>query len=172
MGRRRTTGNPANLTAREREVLNLIRQGLTNVQIAEQLDISFETAKSHVAGILSKLGVSTREEAAVWQAGAQRRWPFGRSVLGVTAVAIVAAAVAGLALLAWGLSRSGSGEEQPSPGATLRLYYLAPANTADWIASPDAISVAGIQLVNSAGELVSASSDATAVVIDRDRLPE
>ncbi|MEN4013939.1 MAG: response regulator transcription factor [Chloroflexota bacterium] len=51
------------LTEREREVLNLIVEGLNNKQIAERLVVSVSTAKSHVSSILSKLGVSTRTEA-------------------------------------------------------------------------------------------------------------
>jgi DNA-binding CsgD family transcriptional regulator len=52
------------LTAREAEVLRLVADGLTNTQIAEQLYISRKTASVHVSNILSKLGVSSRVEAA------------------------------------------------------------------------------------------------------------
>ena len=55
------------LTRREWEVLALIREGLTNDAIAERLAISSNTAKFHVSEILTKLGVSTREEAAAWR---------------------------------------------------------------------------------------------------------
>jgi NarL family two-component system response regulator LiaR len=51
------------LTEREAEVLNLMVEGLTNAEIAEELVISVATAKFHVSGILSKLGVATRTEA-------------------------------------------------------------------------------------------------------------
>jgi Response regulator containing a CheY-like receiver domain and an HTH DNA-binding domain len=97
------------LTPREQDVLALIRGGLTNEQIAERLGIGFETAKSHVAEILSKLGVATREEAAAWQPEPERRWSLGRIVFALAGTTVVAAAVAGLALLAWGLSRAGGG---------------------------------------------------------------
>ena len=52
------------LTAREGEVLRLVSDGRSNGQIAEALFISRKTASVHVSNILSKLGVSTRVEAA------------------------------------------------------------------------------------------------------------
>lgn len=52
------------LTAREREVLALIRQGHNNTRIAELLVVSRSTVKTHVSSILSKLGVTSRVEAA------------------------------------------------------------------------------------------------------------
>src|SRR5262245_39779119 len=55
------------LTARELEVLDLLRDGLTNREIAERLGISLAGAKFHVSEIISKLGVSGREEAALWR---------------------------------------------------------------------------------------------------------
>ena len=55
---------PYGLTEREREVLALMAAGRTNRQIAEELFISRSTASVHVSHILSKLGVSTRTEAA------------------------------------------------------------------------------------------------------------
>ena len=52
-------------TSREKEVLELICQGYTNAQIAEELNVSFHTAKAHVAGILRKLEVKNRLMAAI-----------------------------------------------------------------------------------------------------------
>jgi DNA-binding CsgD family transcriptional regulator len=60
---------PDVLTPRESEVLALLREGLTNEQIAGRLGISESGARYHVSEILSKLGVSSREEAARWQPG-------------------------------------------------------------------------------------------------------
>jgi DNA-binding CsgD family transcriptional regulator/DNA-binding beta-propeller fold protein YncE len=73
---------PDILTPREQEVLLLIRDGLTNEQIAERLGISHRTARYHVAEILSKLGVSSRREAAVWAASGATK-PWWRSVPGM-----------------------------------------------------------------------------------------
>jgi len=58
----------ASLTPREREILELIGQGLTNQEIADRLVIEVGTVKNHVHSILSKLGVSSREDAAAYLA--------------------------------------------------------------------------------------------------------
>jgi DNA-binding NarL/FixJ family response regulator len=61
---------PADLTLREQEILALIRQGLTNKEIAGQLRIRVPTVKNHVHRVLDKLGVSRRAEAiAIARAG-------------------------------------------------------------------------------------------------------
>lgn len=52
------------LSARELEVLDCIARGLSNAQVALQLVISLSTVKSHTASIYSKLGVSSRTQAA------------------------------------------------------------------------------------------------------------
>jgi NarL family two-component system response regulator LiaR len=51
------------LTDREKEILALMVEGLTNAAIADKLVVSRSTAKFHVSNILSKLGVSSRTEA-------------------------------------------------------------------------------------------------------------
>lgn len=51
------------LTEREREVLSLMVDGLSNTQIAGKLGVSSSTIKSHVSNVLSKLGVASRTEA-------------------------------------------------------------------------------------------------------------
>ncbi|MET0228428.1 MAG: LuxR C-terminal-related transcriptional regulator [Actinomycetes bacterium] len=59
----RATGPAAPLTPREREVLGLLVQGLTDQQIADALAISVRTAEKHVGGVLHKLDARNRTEA-------------------------------------------------------------------------------------------------------------
>jgi DNA-binding NarL/FixJ family response regulator len=61
---RRTAGDVTNLTLREREILDLLSDGLDNGAIAARLHLSAHTVRTHVANILRKLGVSSRAEAA------------------------------------------------------------------------------------------------------------
>jgi DNA-binding NarL/FixJ family response regulator len=56
------------LSAREIEVAALVREGLTNRQIAERLVISERTAQNHVQHILTKLGFTSRSQIAAWTA--------------------------------------------------------------------------------------------------------
>jgi NarL family two-component system response regulator LiaR len=53
------------LTARERDVLRLMVEGLANKQIAQRLGIGEKTIKTHVSRVLAKLGVADRTQAAV-----------------------------------------------------------------------------------------------------------
>ena len=65
----RHTGSPRpaynDLTARERDVLTLVVEGLANKQIAQRLGIGEKTIKTHVSRVLAKLGVTDRTQAAV-----------------------------------------------------------------------------------------------------------
>jgi DNA-binding NarL/FixJ family response regulator len=59
------TGNVANLSQRELEVLKLIVEGYSNPEIASKLYLSANTVKTHVRGIMNKLAVDDRVQAAV-----------------------------------------------------------------------------------------------------------
>ena len=62
--RRTTRSDPDGLTSREVEVLGMIDRGFTDAEIAKVLFISTRTVNHHVSSILTKLGVSTRNQAA------------------------------------------------------------------------------------------------------------
>ena len=135
------TGRPRHpdiLTPRQWDVLELIRQGLTNVQIAERLGITLDGAKFHVSEILGRLGLSSREEAAAWRPGERRPWwASGLALLGwpfrkltwtiwgkAAGAAVVVAAVGGIGVLVWGVVATGGPEEEmpvaltPDPSTT------------------------------------------------------
>lgn len=61
--RRRQEGASPELTEREREVLELVAQGLQNVAIAEQLHVSVHTVRNHIANLSAKLGAHSKLEA-------------------------------------------------------------------------------------------------------------
>ena len=65
-----TTTDPrlASLTDREREILGLIADGLTNRQIGDRLFLAEKTVKNYVSGLLAKLGMQRRTQAAVYGA--------------------------------------------------------------------------------------------------------
>ena len=65
LGARAAGGRPQ-LTAREVEVLQLVRDGLANKQIARQLESSERTVKAHLTSAFSRIGVSDRTQAALW----------------------------------------------------------------------------------------------------------
>jgi DNA-binding NarL/FixJ family response regulator len=68
-------GRFAALTARERDVLDAVAQGLDNAQIAARLGMSEKTVRNHLTAILPKLGAETRAQAIVQarEAGFGRR---------------------------------------------------------------------------------------------------
>jgi DNA-binding CsgD family transcriptional regulator len=111
--------HPEVLTPRQQEVLALLRRGLTNEEIARELNISPDGVKFHVSDILRRLHVESRHEAAAWQPEPVRpRWAmllapiFAIKKLHLGAVgyavaaAITGAAAVGVALLVWGVMRT------------------------------------------------------------------
>lgn len=110
------------LTPRQREVWELLRQGLTNEEIAVRLGISPDGVKYHVGDILRRLDVPNRYEAALWEPASDRRGllrallplPFlGKLKLNTLAYAaggaVIAATLAGVALLTWAVVSTNSG---------------------------------------------------------------
>jgi DNA-binding CsgD family transcriptional regulator len=59
--RKRTTGTREELTAQERQIAQLAREGLTNVEIGARLFISRRTVEYHLRKVFTKLGISNRE---------------------------------------------------------------------------------------------------------------
>ncbi|MEX1253564.1 MAG: helix-turn-helix transcriptional regulator [Dehalococcoidia bacterium] len=114
------------LTPREREVLDLLRLGLTNAEIGERLDISADGAKYHVSEIIGKLGVRNRREAAYWPErppwwaaavsplasfwrGVRRMLPGKAAPVALAAsITLVVALLAGLGVIAFLLLRADS----------------------------------------------------------------
>ena len=115
----------ASLTEREEEVLTLLRRGLTNEEIAQNLSVTVAGAKYHVSQILAKLGVDSREAAAVWQPEAAKNRSWWRSIMALSLAAKVAggavliAATVGVGALAWGVAETGSGVEQNASASTV-----------------------------------------------------
>jgi len=115
MGRRGRPPHPDVLTPREFEVLALLREGLSNPEIAERLAISRDGVKYHVSEILGKLGLSSREEAARWSPEAGPWWAaaaaplalFARKSTAAIGIGLLATAIGGLALLAFLVARDG-----------------------------------------------------------------
>ena len=63
-----STPDVPELTLRERQVLGLIADGLTNRQIGERLELAEKTIKNYVSGLLAKLGMERRTQVAVYGA--------------------------------------------------------------------------------------------------------
>src|SRR5438093_5464387 len=117
MGKMGRPRHPDILTPREWEVLALLRERLTNEQIASRLGITLDGAKYHVSQILSKVGVATREEAAAWRQPEARRgwwarWPVWAKIAGA---GTMAAAAVGLAVMVWAaMATEGPAEVPPA----------------------------------------------------------
>ena len=129
----------------------MLQQGLTNPQIAERLGISLDGAKYHVSEILGKLGVTKRDDAAIWSPGRRTWWAAAfapiagvwrragsalsthQSAIGVATAAALAFVVAGgLGFLAYTLLRNGDGDSSvpvgvstPVPGDAFGLTAFA-----------------------------------------------
>ncbi len=136
MARRGRPPHPDVLTPREWEVLGAIRDGLSNEQIAQQLNIGLDGVKYHVTEILTKLGLENRHDAARWRPGDRRPW-WGVALLfwrrlgarwlsPVVAGALAVGIAAGVGVLVWALLATGN--SGPTTTAALprgdRLAYI------------------------------------------------
>lgn len=145
-------GHAAGLTKRQREVWELLRQGLTNEEIAAQLGISPDGVKYHVADILRRLQVRSRYEAALVEPVAARRsWmralvplPLlgklkSHTLAYAASGAALAAVAAGIALLAWGVMRTHDDSAplaaEPTPAHREQQVSFV-RDGAIWLASP------------------------------------
>ncbi len=97
MAQRGRPPHPGPLTPAEARVLEHVRAGLPNAEIAVRLGISVNTVRYHVSNLLAKAGASSREELARWRPRGERkgwRWgwlPFGLKpvLLGLAALGVV-----------------------------------------------------------------------------------
>lgn len=66
MSMRTPASSTASLTPRELEVVTLVAEGRTNREIGRRLGVAERTARTHVSNILTKLGLASRTQAAMW----------------------------------------------------------------------------------------------------------
>jgi hypothetical protein len=105
------------VTPAEARVLELVREGKNNAEIAVRLGLSVNTVRFHVSNLLSKAGVTSREELGKWRPTASRRWTVfwlpGTGVLKAVALSAATAAAVGAAIV---FSVSiGSDQDRASP---------------------------------------------------------
>ena len=183
MGRRGRPPHPDILTPREWEVLELLRQGLSNPEIAQRLGISPAGARYHVSEILGKLAVESRQEAARWRPAEGRRPWWTAAFVPVTALwrqagalpaglstaataisgGLLVAAFAGLGLMAFLLVRAGD-EEGPRLVADSTAVPTATAGE-----TPGRTGIAEIDVVLDA--LFSGEADAVRALIRYTTIP-
>jgi DNA-binding CsgD family transcriptional regulator len=182
----RTRGRPRHpetLTPRQQDVLRLLRQGLTNEEIAGQLGISLDGVKFHVSDILRRLHVESRHEAAAWRPEPTRRpWALVVLPLGwvqkvkwstagyVASGTVVLSAAVGLGLLVWGVAQSMSNDNEPSRGVDADRIVAAgeipvlPRGESQ-VLSYDTATGAIEELPFSAGEPAALSPDGSVIAI-------
>ena len=131
-----STSVQPHLTARQKEVLNLLVKGYTNSQIAETLGVSLDGAKWHMREIIATLGVDGREEAAeFWREynGLPRRLrrfalaPLALTGLRAAPLVLGFAAVVPIVVLAIVLVANRSDDTTPTTGETPPASSPSPA---------------------------------------------
>ena len=169
------------LTTREREVLDLVRLGLTNEEIAGRLGITEAGAKYHVSQILSRLGVSTREEAAAvathvaeaFQPRRARWWAALPLAAKAAGVAVMLAAVGGLGLLAWGVLRTSDGDSAAGSSDTespIVTATVGPGTSSGWSCYYAGLYDTSLCRLPS-GDLVLSAVGATVLATEEERYP-
>ncbi len=114
---RRDQAFRARLTERQREVAELVARGLTNAQIADELQITLDGVKWHVREILSKLGLNSRLEIAEWwrtQRGIPVRLRHRIATVGALKAVVGVAAASGIGVLVVAAALGLSGDDDPS----------------------------------------------------------
>lgn len=156
------------LTRREREIAELVAQGLTNREIATKLFISERTAESHVEQIRGKLGFRSRTQVAAWWVGGGGTAPAAqarqsappraarRRLLPAVAAAALLVAAGGVAIAHW----------PPAPPAGPVISTIAGSGTRGY--SGDGGPAAQASLTRPSG--VAAASDGSIYVIDGQRV--
>ena len=128
MGRRGRPPYPDILTPREWEVLRLVEDGYTNEEIGSRLGISRYGAKFHVAEILGKLHLSSRDEAARWYRARYAPVPLWAPLLDwlrpAPQRAVAAVGVAGIAIALAALTALGFAIADDTSGAPREVDRL------------------------------------------------
>lgn len=125
------------VSPRQREILDLIERGDTNQEIADHFEMTLAGAKWHVSDLLSKLGLSSREEMAefwAWHRSRRRGWPRAL-VAGPVLRLVAAAAVLAPAALLLGVWFWGNDDGSPPAGAAAPATPPPTAPTASLAAS-------------------------------------
>jgi DNA-binding CsgD family transcriptional regulator len=142
MAQRGRPPHPGPLTPAEARVLEHVRAGLPNAEIAVRLGISVNTVRYHVSNLLAKAGASTREELARWRPKAERkglRWGW-LSLLGWKPVVVGLAAVGvvgvGAVVIGLVLGPYGGGESAPAASESPTVAAFDSNAAAKALASP------------------------------------
>lgn len=147
--------HPGLLTPAEERVLDGVRRGLTNAQIADELGLATDTVKYHVANMLSKLYFDDRRELAAWEpeprarqpvfaalANARRVFRPSPQLLGPAFLGGLAVLIAIMALLTVRSDAPRVGGTTPSPTVNAFAFATAPLNLSPLMLVPRA-AVAG-----------------------------
>jgi serine-type D-Ala-D-Ala carboxypeptidase/endopeptidase (penicillin-binding protein 4) len=148
----------ARLTARQRQVLELIVEGLDNSQIAARIGVSERTARAHVSAVLERLGVANRTQAAV--AAIQRGW---LALLTLLAILLVVMPGAALAAATPGALRAALAHQMRGGGGSAGAWVNDGSEGAvfEWKAGTRRVPASVQKLVTTAAALDRLGPDAT-----------